>query len=402
MRQGLPDAPQGRKLDRHPGNVCPSTDKQLDTAMKVLGSGVGFAAILAALGPSAAEAEILIGTAAQITGDYSWLGEQVERGARMAVDDLNSTGGVLHEQIRLILVDDYCRGDQAVAAARKLVDAGVVFVAGHPCSGAAIPASKVYEEAGILMISSTASNPRLTDKGGPNIFRVAGRDDQIGRIAGHSLADRWGDAEIAILHDGQAYGKGLAEEVKTQLNERGVHEAMYEAIAPGQLAYIDVILKMKAAGVDVLYYAGYSTEAALLIRQARGQGYDLQLVSGDALYTEQFWLVAGSAGEGALFTSPPDPREDPEAVEVVRRFRAANYEPEGGTLHTYASIQVWAQAVEKAGTTELDAVIEALRSHAFDTVVGRIRFDDNGDVTGTETYIWYVWKDGQYGPARPH
>ena len=262
------------------------------------------------IGPVAAEAEIVIGAAAQLTGDYSWLGEQVERGAEMAVNDLNAAGGVLGEPVRLILVDDYCSGDQAVAAARKLVSDGVVFVAGHPCSGAAIPASKVYEEAGILMISSTASNPKLTDEGGPNIFRMAGRDDQIGRIAGNWLADRWRDAEIAILHDGQAYGKGLAEEVKEQLNERGVHEAMYETIEPGQLEYIDVVLRMKAAGVDVLYYAGYSTEAALLIRQARDRGYDLQLVSGNSLYTEQFWLVAGPAGEGAMFTSAPDPREN--------------------------------------------------------------------------------------------
>jgi branched-chain amino acid transport system substrate-binding protein len=228
-----------------------------------------------------------------------------------------------------------------------------------------------------------------------------GRDDQIAQIAGHWLANRWGHAQIAILHDGTAYGKGLAEEVKGQLNGRGVHEAMYEAIAPGQLEYIDVIQKMKAAGVDVLYYGGYSTEAALLIRQTRGLGYDLHLVSGDSLYTEQFWLVAGAAGEGAMFTSAPDPRDKPEAAEVVRRFRAAKYEPEGGTLYTYASIQVWAQAVEQAGTTELDAVIAALRSRAFDTVVGRIGFDDNGDVTGAETYIWYVWKDGQYVPAQP-
>jgi branched-chain amino acid transport system substrate-binding protein len=115
----------------------------------------------------------------------------------------------------------------------------VVFVAGHPCSGAAIPASKVYEQAGILMISSTASNPKLTDDGGPNIFRMAGRDDQIARVAAQWLADRWGAAQIAIVHDGQAYGKGLAEEVKRRLNERGVHEAMYEAIVPGQLEYID-------------------------------------------------------------------------------------------------------------------------------------------------------------------
>ena len=233
---------------------------------------VALALILAALRPAAAEAEILIGTAAQITGDYSWLGEQVERGAEMAVADLNKAGGVLGEPVRLILVDDYCSGDQAVAAARKLVSDGVVFVAGHPCSGAAIPASKIYDEAGILMISSTASDPKLTDEGGPNVFRMVGRDDLIGRIGGDWLADRWGEAQIAILHDGQVYGKGLAEEVKQQLNERGVHEAMYEAIAPGHLEYIDVILKMKGAGVDVLYYGGYSTEAALIIRQAHDRG----------------------------------------------------------------------------------------------------------------------------------
>jgi branched-chain amino acid transport system substrate-binding protein len=383
------------------GGGHPSVDQPREAAMKIIGNALRFGVALTALAISTAQAEILIGAAAQLTGDYSWLGEQVERGAVMAVDDLNAVGGVLGEAVRLILVDDYCDGDQAVAAARKLVSDGVVFVAGHPCSGAAIPASKVYEEAGILMISSTASNPRLTDESGPNIFRMAGRDDQVGRIAGDWLADRWGAAQIAILHDGQAYGKGLAEQVKKQLNERGVHEVVYQPIAPGQLEYIDIIRKMKTAGVDVLYYAGYSTEAALLIRQGRGQGYDLQLVSGDSLYTEQFWLVAGPAGEGAMFTSSPDPRNNPKAAEVVRRFRAVNYEPEGGTLHTYASVQVWAQAVEQAGTVDVDAVVEALRSHEFDTVIGRVGFDANGDVTGSPTYIWYVWKDGEYVPARP-
>ena len=179
--------------------------------MRTVGSALRFCVALAALGPSGAGAEILIGAAAQLTGDYSWLREQGERGSGMAVDDINKAGGVLGEPVRLVLVDDYCRGDQAVAAARKLVDAGVVFVVGHPCSGAAIPASKMYEEESILMISSTASNPKLTDQSGPNIFRMAGRDDQIGRIAGNCLADRWGDAEIAIFHDGQVYGKGLAE-----------------------------------------------------------------------------------------------------------------------------------------------------------------------------------------------
>ena len=175
---------------------------------------------------------------------------------------------------------------------------------------------------------------------------------------------------------------------------------MYRVITPGQVDYGDVVLEMKAAGVDVLYYAGDSTEAALIIRRARDQGYNFQLVSGDALYTKQFWLITGLAGEGALFTSPPDPRNNPEAAEVIGNFRAAHYEPEGGTLHTYASIQVWAQAVGEAGTVEADAVAEVLRSQEFDTVLGHIGFDDNGDVAGSPTYIWYAWKDGQYVPAQ--
>ncbi len=372
---------------------------QMTLAMKTFRSAPGFVAALATLGPGAAQAEILIGAATQLTGEYSWLGEQVQRGAEMAVEDLNAAGGVLGQTVRLLVVDDYCRGDQAVAAARKLVEAGAVFVAGHPCSGAAIPASKVYEEAGVLMISSTASNPRLTDEGGPNVFRMAGRDDQYGPIAGNYLADCWGDAEIAILHDGSVYGQGLAEASKEQLNARGVQEVMYQAITPGQVDYTDVLSRMRAAGVDVVYYGGYSTEPALMIRQARDQGYELQLVSGDALYTEQFWLITGPAGEGALFTSSPDARAAPEAAEAVGRFRAASYEPEGGTLYTYASVQVWAQAVEQAGTLELDAVIEALRRHEFDTVLGRIGFDDNGDVIGPDTSVWYRWTDGAHMPV---
>ena len=149
-----------------------------------------------------------------------WAGGDTERGAEVAVADLNAKGGVLGEQIELITVDDYCDGEQAVAAANKLVADRVVAVFGHQCSGAAIPASKIYADAGILMISTFATNPKLTEQGFTNVFRVVGRDDLQGRIAGDLLAERWGDKPIAILHDGQAYGKGLAEETKKRLNEQ--------------------------------------------------------------------------------------------------------------------------------------------------------------------------------------
>ena len=145
----------------------------------------------------------------------------------MAVADLNARGGVRGQQVRLLVGDDACDPDQAVAVARKLVIDGAVFVVGHVCSHASIPASKVYEAAGILMITPASTNPKLTDEGGANIFRVCGRDDQQGLVAGNYLADEWGDKKIAILHDGSTYGMGLADETRKQLNKRGVVEAKY-------------------------------------------------------------------------------------------------------------------------------------------------------------------------------
>ena len=125
----------------------------------------------------------------------------MQRGAEMAVADINAAGGVLGQQVRLISVDDFCDPEQAVAAAQKLVADGVVFVVGHYCSGASIPASKVYEAAGVLQISPASTNPLLTEQGRANVFRVIGRDDAQGIVAGNYLADHWGDKKIAILHD---------------------------------------------------------------------------------------------------------------------------------------------------------------------------------------------------------
>ena len=151
----------------------------------------------------------------------------------------------------------------------------------------------------------------------------------------------------------------------------------------------------------MVYYGGYAPEAGLIIRQARNAGDDVQLVVGDGVATEDFSLIAGPAGAGTLMTLWPDVRENPAAAAVVAKFRAANYEPAGATLNGYATIQVWAQAVEPAGTLELEPVAQALRSQQFDTVLGTIGFDAKGDVTGYDTFAWHIWKDGEYTPVDP-
>jgi branched-chain amino acid transport system substrate-binding protein len=353
------------------------------------------ASALVALTAGGAQAEIAIATAGPMTGQYAIFGDQMKRGAEMAIKDLNAAGGVLGEELVLQVGDDACDPKQAVAVANQMVNEGVVFVAGHFCSGSSIPASQVYNEEGILQISPASTNPQLTEQGFDNVFRVCGRDDAQGIFAADYVVDNNVGSKIAVVHDKTAYGKGLADEFKKQLNARGVEEAMYEAITAGDKDFTALITKMKNAGVDLIYLGGYHTEAGLIARQAKEQGINATMMSGDALVTDEYWAITGDTGQGTLMTFSPDPRKNEVAAPVVAAFEAAGYDPEGYTLYTYAAIQVWAQAAEQAGSTDLDAVIEQLQGNQFDTVLGPVSFDDKGDVEGA-AYVMYEWDNGQY------
>jgi branched-chain amino acid transport system substrate-binding protein len=348
-----------------------------------------------ALCAGTAQADIVIATAGPMTGQYAAFGEQMQKGAEQAVKDLNAAGGVLGEQLVLEVGDDACDPKQAVAVANQMVNAGVVLMAGHFCSGSSIPASTVYNEEGILQISPASTNPQLTEQGFDNVFRTCGRDDQQGQVAANYVIDNNVGSSVAVIHDKTAYGKGLADEFKKQLNARGVDEAMYEAITAGDKDFTALITKMKQAGVDLIYLGGYHTEAGLITRQAREQGLEAVMMSGDALVTDEYWSITGDTGQGTLMTFSPDPRKNEAAAPVVEEFQAQGYDPEGYTLYTYATIQIWADAVEKAGTTDLDAVLEQLHGNQFETVLGTVGFDDKGDVTG-DNYVLYQWEDGEY------
>ena len=162
--------------------------------------------------------------------------------------------------------------------------------------------------------------------------------------------------------------------------------------------WFDLIDEMIASGIDVAYFAGRTTDVGLLARHAADRDYTLKIIGSDPLNSEQFWLVAGKAGEGTVFTSGPDPRDWAMAAEVVGRLRAAGFEPEGYTLQAYAAVQIWAQAVQKSGTLDPETVADTLRSGTFRTILGEVGFDQKGDVTGIQTFVWYVWSDGRYQP----
>jgi branched-chain amino acid transport system substrate-binding protein len=337
--------------------------------------------------------------ASAMTGPSSWFGEQYQRAAELAIQNLNARGGVLGQPVELVVGDDFCDPDQAVALARKLVSDGVVFVAGHLCSHSSIAAAKVYEEAGILQIAPGSASAKLTDEGGPNVFRVCGRDDRQGAMVGDYLAERWAEKEIAILDDGTAWGAGVANAVRRRLRERGVRVAVDETFTRGEAEYSALVSKMQAAGVDLFFLGGLHRETGLIFRQAHDRGYDLRLVASSSTQADSFPLIAGPGLEGTPMVGMTYMGDNPQAKAVVAQFRIQGYEPLGYTLYAYAAMQVWAEAVEAAKSLNLDTVIQVMHSRQFDTVLGRIGFDAKGDVTGFEPWQWFVWQaDGTYVP----
>jgi len=352
-------------------------------------------AAASALGVSAAKADINIATAGPMTGQYASFGQQMKAGAEQAVADINAAGGVLGQKLSLSVGDDACDPKQAVAVANEMVGNGVVFMAGHFCSGSSIPASSVYTEEDILQISPASTNPKFTDEGGPNVFRVCGRDDQQGLVAGGFLAKMFKGKKVAVLHDKTAYGKGLADETKKAMNKAGLKETLYEAYTAGEKDYTALVSKLKKNAIDAVYVGGYHTEAGLIVRQMRDQGMKTRLISGDALVTDEYWSITGPAGEGTLMTFSPDPRKNPKAAPIVKKFRDKGIEPEGYVLYTYAAIQVFAQAAQEAGSTDLAKVLKVLNKTKFDTVLGELSFNSTGDVT-LPGYVFYEWKNGKY------
>ena len=364
---------------------------------KSLLSAVALTALVAFSG--SAFADVLLGVGGPITGPNAAFGAQLQKGAEQAVADINAAGGINGEKIVISVGDDASDPTQGVSVANKFAADGVKFVVGHFNSGVSIPASEVYAENGILEVTPAATNPVYTERGLWNTFRVCGRDDQQGVVAGKYIAETFKDAKVAVIHDKTPYGQGLADETKKALNAAGVTEVMYEGVNTGDKDFSALIAKMKQAGVSLIYWGGLHTEAGLLIRQTADQGVKAPLFSGDGIVSNELASIAGDAVVGTYNTFGPDPRNNPNAKEVVEKFRAAGFEPEAYTLYSYAATQVIAQAAAAAGSNDAEAVAKAIHEKGpFKTVLGDLSFNEKGDRTDAD-YVVYQWKkdaEGKY------
>jgi branched-chain amino acid transport system substrate-binding protein len=373
------------------------------TAIRIAGRALLASISLLWLGSTHAQ-DIRIAVVGSMTGPLAESGDEDKRGAELAAKDINAAGGVNGRRIVLSIEDDACDPKQAVSVANHVVGEQITLVDGHSCSNASIPASPVYAEYSVLMMTPSSVNSKLTDnafaKGWPTIMRFYVRDDNQGKMMGTWIADRYKDKKIAFLHDKSTYGKNLADQVKTNLNAAGVQEILYEGINPGEKDYSAIIGKLKAVGAEVLYYGGYPTEGGLIMRQAADQGVKFQMVTTSGFVTPEFWAIAGNAGEGTLFPFVRDSVGLETAKPVVDEFQAMGIAPGGFTLFSYATVQALAEGVRRAGKTEGLAVARALREGGpVATVFGPVAFDAKGDAEGM-TYEMNVWRNGRYEALR--
>ncbi|MEP4770920.1 MAG: branched-chain amino acid ABC transporter substrate-binding protein [Roseibium sp.] len=364
--------------------------------MTIQSAALSMCLLLSASFAEPALAEIRIAVAGPMKGQFGQFGAQMQAGAEQAVADINAAGGLNGEQLVLDIVDDGCNETQAVAVANQLIGKGVRLVAGHFCFGASMLASEIYSKAGIVQISPATTLPNYTEmRPGPGIYRLAPRDDHQAQVAGALLTEEFADETIAILHDKTAYGKALADAVKTEINDLGKSESLYQGFDSGQSDYRILVSRLALENVGVVFLGGYHPEAGLIKLEMDRQGQkNVTLIGGDTLMNEEYWSVTGAAGNGTLMTHPQDPRDLAEAQSIVRVLEEAEKSSEKYALSTYAAIQAWSQAVETAQSIEFDAVTGALDEGEFFTILGDFSFDEKGD-SSLPGYVVYEWRDGE-------
>jgi len=354
-----------------------------------------------ALGAGAQGAPIKIGVPVPLSGGNAKMGNDISQAATLAVEEWNAKGGVLGRKLEIVAFDDACDAQQSVTAAHKLVDGGVVAVAGGYCSSAAIPASAVYHDAGVAFVADASSNPKLTDQGFENVFRVIGRDDQQGPYAAGFMMNTLKAKKIAIIHDNTLYAKGLADATKAALEGKpGVQVVFFDAVTPGEKDFSAVLTKVKSLSPDVTYYTGYYPEGGLIAKQFKDLGVSGKFMAGDANNDPTFISEAGPASEGVFVTSTPLPQDQSSAKSFIDRYKKRwNQDPGPYSALEYDAVNVVINAIKQSGSTDRAAVIKAITATKnYQGATGAINFDKKGDRTSV-LYITYIIKGGKFVPT---
>lgn len=364
--------------------------------MKTIKTTLKAVALAVMATTSLAHADTLkIGLAGPATGPVAQYGDMQKIGVMAAIDDINKAGGINGMQLEGVIYDDACDPKQAVAVANKIVNDGVMHVVGHLCSSSTEPASDIYEEEGILMITAASTSPSITEKGHQLIFRTIGLDSLQGTLAAEHIQNSVKPARLAVIHDKQQYGEGLATTVKTTLDKAGTKAVLFEGVTAGDKDFSALIAKLKKANVDFVYYGGYHPELGLILRQSREKGFDAQFMGPEGIVNSDLAKIAGKASEGVLATAPKSFDQNPVNQARVNNIKAKGEDPTGPFVFTaYAAVELMQDAIIKTGGTDPEKMAEHIRANPLETAIGKVSYDQKGDLNESTFQVYTLHQDG--------
>ena len=335
--------------------------------------------------PSIAADTIKLGVAGAHSGDLASYGIPSVKAAELVVKDINAKGGINGKKVELLVEDDVCKPEVATNTATKLVSMGADLVMGHICSGATKTALGIYKDAGIICMSPSATNPPLTQSGDyPNFYRTIASDDEQARLEVDYALNVLKVKKIAVLHDKGDYGKGLAEFAKAfiEMDPRG-EVVLFEGVTPGAVDYSSVVQKIRKSEADAVIFGGYHPEAAKIVMQMRKKRMKTFFISDDGVKDDTFIKVAREHAEGVYATGPKDTSSNPMAIAAIKAHQKEyGADPGAFFLNAYTATVALLNAIEKAGTTDYEAIEKVLKTEYVETPLGKIKFDEKGDAIG--------------------
>ena len=344
---------------------------------------------------------VKIGSVAPLTGGIAHLGKDNENGVRLAIDEANAVGITLGgKKVRFEMMSEDDQSDPKVGntVAQKLVDAKVAGVVGHLNSGTTIPASAIYNQAGLPMVSGSATNPALTEQGFKGVFRVVGRDDQQGPAVANYLVGQTKPRTVAVIDDATAYGEGLANEVEKSLKAAGVKVLPREKGTDKTVDWKAVLTKLKGKRPNAVFYGGMDATGGPLLKQARELKMTAVFAFGDGACTDKMAELAGPAAEGLLCSQAGIPvqaagKKFLDAYKARFKSDPILYSP-----FTYDSARLLIAAMKKAESSDPAKYLPALAASDYTGATGNIQFDEKGDRKDAEMTI-FTLKEGKIAPV---
>lgn len=361
---------------------------------------LALAGVLAVVSSTAAAEEVVkIGCVAPLTGPQAHLGKDIENGCRLAVAEINERRPQLggHAvRFELLAEDDQADPKTATVVAQKLVDSGVKGVIGHLNSGASIPASRIYSDAGIAQVSPASTAVAYTHQGFKTTYRVMANDSQQGKALGQYAAKI--GKRVAVVDDRTAYGQGLIDEVVKAVKAAGAEIVGREFTTDKSTDFTAILTTLKGKRPDVLVYGGMDPQAAPMVRQMQTLGLKAQFLGGDGMQSAEFIKLAGAAAEGVIGSSPGLPSEKmPGGAAFTKRYSERYGKFQIYAPFAYDAAQVLIGAMLKAGSADPAKYLPELASYRTDGVIGPIAFDERGDLKDGPVTLYQV-KDGQWQP----